>query len=250
MKKIKFLIKFCLSFGLINGCWLFIRFQFGFIKNIKLTAIKHPFDLRDGIVDTLLFNEVFLNKQYSSTYVKDPKVIIDCGANIGLFGIVMKNKFPKTKIISIEPDLDNYLLLKKNLLPYDNMYFENSGIWNKDSKLKVFDKFNRGKWGIIVEENEEEGNVSAISLNTLLNKYEINRVDILKIDIETSEKQLFSDNYQEWLPKIKTIVIELHDGFEDGCSRAFFEAINKSIKRYRLHTTNCENIIIENLDLE
>jgi len=249
MKKIKFFIKLLLNFGLFNGFWLSIRFQLGFIKNLKLNNIKFPFDLRDGFVDKQLFSEIFLNKQYDKVYVKNPKVIIDCGANIGLYGIVMKNKFPDAKIISIEPDLDNYLLLKKNLLPYTNVYFENCGIWNKDIKLKAYDKFNRGKWGIIVEENEE-GNVLGVSLNTLLAKYEINRVDILKIDIETSEKQLFSDNFQEWLPKIKTIVIELHDGFEDGCSRTFFKAINKSIKNYRLHTTNCENLIIENMDLE
>ena len=42
---------------------------------------------------------------------------------------------------------------------------------------------------------------------TLLDKYNIKFVDILKLDIETSEKYLFTTNYEAWLPKVKTIII-------------------------------------------
>jgi FkbM family methyltransferase len=137
---------------------------------------------------------------------------------------------------------------KKNLLKYNDVFLENSGLWNSDTKLRVYDKHEMGKWAMVVEEDVVTGSVNAISLNSLLKKYGIKYVDILKLDIETSEKQLFSENYEEWLPKIKTIIIELHDWMEHGCSKPFFVAINKSFSNYKYSHIG-ENVIITNLDI-
>ncbi|MGL2966412.1 FkbM family methyltransferase [Flavobacterium sp. XGLA_31] len=248
MKKVKLAAKFCLNFGLFKGLWLFIKFQAGFTEKVKLPAIKYPISLRPGTSDAITFRDIFLDNQYNVS-VRNPKIIIDGGANIGLFTVLMKNKYPDAKIIAIEPDGDNFMELKKNASPYQDVFFENYGIWNTDTKLKVYDKYNRGKWGVVVEEDPENGTIPAISIHSLMKKYQIDCIDILKLDIEASEKQLFLNHYEEWLPKVKKIVIELHDGFEEDCSRTFFEAINKAIPRYKLHTTRGENLIIENLDI-
>ena len=247
-EKAKFLIKFCLNFGMFKGLWAFIKFQLGFTKNIKLPNIQFPISLRPGTTDFIIFRDIFFDNQYTVRH-RNPKIIIDGGANIGLFAILMKNKYPNSKVICVEPDPENFIQLKKNASVYQNVFFENYGIWNIDTKLKAHDKYNRGKWGVVVEEDKVGGTIQAISISTLMKKHGIDYIDVLKLDIETSEIQLFSDNYQEWLPKVKEIIIELHDGFEEGCSRAFFEAINKSIPRYKLHTTRGENLVIENLDL-
>lgn len=248
MKKIKLLGKFYLNYGFLNGLSLFIKFQSGAAKSIQLPGLKHPIFLRPEESDSRVFCDIFLDNQYN-VRVNGAKVIIDCGANVGLFTVLMKNRYPDAKIIAVEPDGDNFNQLQKNAEKYSDVHFENYGIWNRDTQLKVSDKFNRGKWGVVVEENEEEGNISGISISSLMKKHSIDIIDILKIDIEGSEKQIFSDNYEEWLPKVRKIVIELHDGFEEGCSRTFFEAVHKTIPRYKLHTTQSENLIIENLDI-
>ena len=48
--------------------------------------------------------------------------------------------------------------------------------------------------------------------------------DLLKVDIEGSEAELFSNNAVEWLPSSKNIVIELH-GLE--CEKSFFGALEE-----------------------
>jgi hypothetical protein len=78
----------------------------------------------------------------------------------------------------------------------------------------------------------------------LLAKYALQKIDVLKLDIETSEKQLFANNFESWLPKVRTIIIELHDNAEKGCSKVFFEAIHQSFANYNLSVKG-ENIIIE-----
>jgi len=51
-------------------------------------------------------------------------------------------------------------------------------------------------------------------------------IDILKLDIEGAEKELFADNTELWLPKVNIVVIELHDWLQEGCSQAFYAAFN------------------------
>lgn len=240
---VKLALKFVLRFGLIKGLKLFLIFRMGYVNSFKLPGIKHPISLRSGTSDIPTFYDIFLYHEYDIS-IEKPSIIIDAGANIGLFTIWIKNKYPDAMVICIEPDMENFKLLKKNLSDYDNIYFENCGIWNNDTLLKVYDKYDLGKWGIVVEENNESGSVPAISVPSLMEKYSFENIDLFKIDIERSEKQLFLKNYESWLPKVKIIFIELHDWLEQGCSKPFFEAINRVMPNYSFSSKG-ETIVIK-----
>ena len=248
LKKAKIFLKFYIRFPLLSAIHLSFKFLVGNFSKVQLPYFKAPFYLRKNSSDFRTFIQIFLDNQYKINFDKKAKVVIDGGTNIGLFSIKIKNEIPNVKIICIEPDAENFLLAKQNLASYSNIYFENAGLWNEDTKLKVYDKHNCGKWGMVVEEDKINGTVDAISINSLLAKYDIDFIDVLKLDIESSEKQLFSKNYQDWLPKVKLIIIEFHDGFEKGCSKTFFEAINSTFKDYSLSIRG-ENIVIKNNDL-
>ena len=51
--------------------------------------------------------------------------------------------------------------------------------------------------------------------------------DIVKLDVEGSEKEIFSENYEGWLPKKKVLIVELHDRMKKGCRKAVFQAISR-----------------------
>ena len=225
----------------------FLKFNFlvGHIIKIKIPKIKHTLFLRLGSSDFFVFRQIFKENEYKIMF-DDPKIIIDAGANIGFFAVLMKNKYPHAKVICIEPDPENFEILKKNISQYDHIYAENYGLWDKDTKLKVFDKHNLGYWGIIVEEDLTNGTIPAITINSLMKKYGFGYVDILKIDIEASEKQLFSNNFKSWLPLVNNIIIELHDGIESGCSKTFFEAINSVYTNYSFSIKG-ENVVIKKI---
>jgi FkbM family methyltransferase len=236
----------CEKLGFIKTIEIFVRLQFGWFNNIKLRGIKHKFSLRAKTSDFATFFSIFIRDEYNINFDSHSQFVIDGGANIGLFAIYLKNKYPETTIVCIEPDTENFELLQQNVAPYKGIYCENCGLWNKDTKLKVYDKFNYGKWAMVVEEDLINGNIAAISMNALLKKYNVDVVDILKIDIETSEKQLFYDNFECWLPKINTIVIELHDNMEPNCAKVFFHTVNSIFPAYKFSIQG-ENIIIEDI---
>jgi FkbM family methyltransferase len=242
-KNLLLAVRLCLRFGIISGLVIWVKFLSGNMDKIKLRSIKYPFALRKNTTDFEVFRQVF--SEYTGiSYPQNAQVIIDGGANIGLFSVFMKNKYPDAKIICVEPDVENFKILQSNTGCYDNVYCENCGIWDKNTKLNVYDKFNLGKWGIICEESPE-GKISSVSIDFLLEKYNVKQVDILKLDIEGSEKQVFAGDCEKWLPKIKTIIIETHDRMVANCSKTFFQAINKHFSKYNLSLSG-ENMIIYN----
>lgn len=245
--KLGYLKQFINLFGISKGTKLYFNLSLDKFKPFVLPNVMHPIKLRKGTSDLRAFYQVFINQEYELKVPFEPQTIIDGGANIGLFSILMANKYSKSQIISIEPDPDNFKLLEVNLKNYSNTTLINAGIWNKKTRLNVYDKYDSGSWGMVVEENLD-GEIEAISIDYILENYQLSHIDILKLDIETSEKNVFSKDYQSWLPKVRLIIIELHDWLEPGCSKAFFDAINQTINSYELIICG-ENIVIVNNDL-
>jgi hypothetical protein len=57
-----------------------------------------------------------------------------------------------------------------------------------------------------------------------MKEYTIDKIDVLKIDIEGSEKEVF-ENSSQWINLVNVFFIELHDRMKDGCAKSFFNAI-------------------------
>ena len=67
-----------------------------------------------------------------------------------------------------------------------------------------------------------------------------------KMDIEGSEREVFSIDAEHWLPITKCIIIELHDRMKDGCSTAVFKALSQ----FNFECTiKGENLVFINKDL-
>jgi FkbM family methyltransferase len=246
------MFRYCRRFGFVKGIELYTRIKTGHTANICIPDLKHPITLRHGSSDTDVFFQIYMSREYDPVgdLVQNKNasapVIIDGGANIGLFTVRMKSFFPDARVICIEPDVDNFETLRRNVAPYADVTCEHSGIWHSNKRLKVYDKNNSGKWGLIVEEDEENGNVDAVSIGDLMEKHNIDRVNILKLDIEGSEREVFSSNFDKWLPRIDMLVVELHDRNNEGCTHAFFSAVNHCYASYRMSISG-ETLILSNI---
>ena len=81
----------------------------------------------------------------------------------------------------------------------------------------------------MVEEVKKElpNTIKGYSIKTLMTKFNLDIIDIFKIDIEGSEKELFEKNYDYWLPKTKCLIIETHDRMKPDCSASVLNTIGK-----------------------
>jgi hypothetical protein len=94
--------------------------------------------------------------------------------------------------------------------------------------LDVIDK-GQGENSFIVEEANPASNSSipAISMHQLKEEMGWQTIDLLKIDIEGTEKNIFETNFEKWLPFTKVFFVETHDRMKKGCSAAVFKAVSK-----------------------
>lgn len=235
---------FTKAFRFIPGLKLLFQILLRGKEKINIPLYSYPIHLRPNSSDFSTFLQIFVEKGYDTHYVENADVIIDAGANIGLFTVFIKNKFPDARIICIEPDTNNFEWLKMNTSSLKKVEYEKAGLWSKSTHLKISDKYEMGKWALVVEESDMETELMACSMDDLMNKYNLTKIDILKIDIETSERVLFSSNYENWLPKVKMIIIELHDWVEKGCAQPFFNAIIECIPQFSFFTCGDNTVII------
>ena len=182
---------------------------------------------REGTTDVMVFRSIFVNKELDLPFEINPKFIIDAGAYTGLSTLYFSHKYPKAKIIAIEPEESNFETLKTNSNQFQNIKPINSALWSKESYLKIID--NRlGNWAFSVKEvgKNSEYDLSGITINDILNETSFNTIDILKLDIEGAEKEIFTNNHHLWLDKVQVIIIELHDRYIEGCTDAVYSAID------------------------
>lgn len=237
--KIKFYYKLLKHFGFRSAWFLLIsKFRRNKQSGIKIRGIKHPLTLSNFGVDVRTLFQIFFKKEYQIKELTSAEFIIDCGANIGLSAVYFANKFPNAKIIAIEPDKENFRVLKINAAPYKNIECLEMAVWPTETSLELSDP-GIGSWGYQTKASLN-GNIKAITIDRILELNGMKQIDLLKIDIEGGEEALFSTNYQEWLSKTKTIAIELHEFLKPGVATNFYQAI--SSYDYEMYG-NGENLI-------
>ena len=218
MRRVVLFWKYLIQLGPVNLFdYLFQRY----LQKKEILSIKHPklkfrIALRNFTADVALFAEIFIFKEYNVDGEGEVKTIIDCGANIGLASLYFLSKYPGARIIALEPEAENYKLLQRNLTNYPNVTCLKKGIWNKSSLLKVTNT-EKGNLAFMVEETTEDTihTIEGISVADLMKEYGIKRIDILKVDVEGSEEQVFLSNV-DWLPKVGMIFCEIHESLKPG----------------------------------
>ncbi len=194
---------------------------------IYLAPIKRNVIVRYGTSDIFCLQNIFLDNEYMTPFDVDPKVIIDGGANIGMSTLFFSQKYPRAKIVAIEPEISNFELLKRNCGDMPNVTLLNAAIWPTDRTLAIRDS-GAEKWAFSVTEEKKSTaskSVNAVTIPGLLPQLGHDYIDILKLDIEGAERELFAEGAESWLGSVGQIIIELHDRFVFGCSSAFYSKI-------------------------
>lgn len=174
---------------------------------------------------------------------KDLKTIIDAGAFQGEISLYFASKYPDAKIYAIEASPENFKLLKKNI---GQQFFSTKNIFPFNTALSSVNgttmvSIGGGSENTIVDVKDGI-KTPCITLDKFIQDNQIDKIDLLKIDIEGAEPMLF-ESIKKHLEKIQVIYMEitcsrLEDykkmlGFLSGKRRCFsmaYEQINDVIK--------------------
>jgi len=191
-------------------------------KQLKLTVkgTNTPIYLRNFTSDINIFAQIFINKEYENGIkaLPVPKIIFDCGANIGLAALYFNYRYPYALIYCFEPEHSNYKLLQQNVASYSNIKTYEQAIWTDTERLYLNLNNPNDSFTVTKKNNDEAALVDAISLNDFLFENQIDKIDLLKIDIEGAELPLFSKNL-DWIQKVDVIIVEIHERINPGSTQ-------------------------------
>lgn len=209
--------------------------------DIFLTHASCICRVRPRSTDLACLEKVFVNEEYRLPFTMDPRIIVDAGANIGAASIYFAHKYPNAKVFALEPEESNFALLKYNCSHLSNVVPIRAALWSKSEKLTLVDPGSE-KWAFSVRSSAgDEATIDGIAVDDLMEQWGIDSIDILKLDIEGTEKDIFSAPAIAWLGHVNVIAIELHDRFSPGCSQAFYSALQG---RSFSQEVNGENVFI------
>jgi FkbM family methyltransferase len=130
--------------------------------------------------------------------------------------------FPESRIFAIEPDPENYSLLVRNTAETPNIIAINAALMAERGRVTLFDP-GRREWGFstVSEVGLKRAEIPGLSVADVMNEFKLDRVDVLKLDVEGAEKAIL-ENSDDWIASVAVIFAELHDWFVPGTSRAFY----------------------------
>jgi FkbM family methyltransferase len=204
-----------------------IRLRFGSpsqMYQLKVPQWTAPVYVRGGkSSDTTVLYEILVTDEYGMLAgIDEPRTIIDGGANIGLAAVYFLQRYPSASVISVEPFREAFEVCRKNLASYGaRATAVQSAIWAHEGRVGLDpqgeDWINR----VCAPAEGQSGTAEAVTMASLV-KAAGGSVDLLKLDVEGSEKEIFGPGAREWLPFVRNIVIELHG---QDCMDRVFEAL-------------------------
>lgn len=175
--------------------------------------------------------------------------IVDLGANIGIETIRFAKMYPQASIFSVEAATENYRTLLLNTNGNPNCTCVHGTIWHKATPLTLTKHtLDSQTWRVQETENSSDANTQGITFSEIMEKYNIKEVDILKVDIEGAEKQLFSESCKQWIGNVKCIIVESPDGDTPMTTIQMFKQFDEA--NYLFNTyIHGENLVLVRADL-
>lgn len=213
-----------------KGLLHFLKERLGDTREVLLRRrdLQFPLFLRLNTPDILVYREIMERHEYRLKVNGQVRAIIDAGANIGLASVYFAHCFPQATIIALEPEAANFEQLRKNTRHYSRIRPLKYALWHEKATLDIYAR-QTGSLGFSIHNTDDCEKsieaVDALGLEDLMVQFGLDRIDLLKIDIEGAEKTVFNHS-QGWIGKVGIIIAEMHDRINMGCSRSFYNAID------------------------
>lgn len=146
-----------------------------------------------------LIDQIVHWNQYRTELIKDGNVVIDAGANKGIFSIKVAHEFPRAKIYAFEPVHETAAVLKKNTAPYPNISCLELGLGDAEISKPMMIGPAGSDGSRMVDSvidmpgsatQKEMRNVSITTIDDFAAKHSIPRIDFVKMDVEGYEAKI------------------------------------------------------------
>jgi FkbM family methyltransferase len=167
-------------------------------------------------------------------------IILDCGAHIGLF-TKQALQDGAAKVVAIEPDPTHLECLRRNFsdeIRAGRVTIYPEGVWNKRDVLVLYNHAQPGASFVKDDDHADPGTrVPVTTIDTIVAELRLPRVDMIKMDIEGSERQAIRgarETLRRFGPRLVTAIYHFPDD-----PQAIATAVAETDPAYRLIRSTC-----------
>lgn len=208
--------------------------------SVRVRGMPVPLPLRPGTTDAAVLWDTFHGRYHLPPFALPASpVILDLGANVGFTCAHLATLYPNSRIVAVEMDRGNAECATRLFTSLPQCELVHAAIWSFDGEVR-YDP-HESEWGYHVDINPSHDSlisVPAISMSTLAERYGLERIHYVKMDIEGAEWPVLSGN-RAWLSRVDAIKVELHPQFNpmatyENCA-PLLEASGFACKRDPIH---------------
>lgn len=187
---------------------------------------------------------------FDGRFVDKNSIILDLGSHLGEFSTEVSNTFGcQCYAVEALPSLyekikETHLLRKFNYAIYST---------SQVIDFCVQDNLEANHIGKLSENYDGEViQVNGICMNDFIDKYKLSKIDLLKIDIEGAEVDLFNSTSDDILRNIKQITVEFHDfifDIEKEVKQIQKRLVSLGFMQVKFTITNNEDVLFINKNL-
>lgn len=163
---------------------------------------RDDFDLE--VIKEVIHDQEYL--RWGDITIKPGDLVIDCGAHIGSF--TKQALSMGARVIAIEPHEDNFRHLVANTSGAKNLKLVQAILYDGSNVLFREDK-ERNELHKVLESTHVSGGVPSVTLDSLVEQFNVKTIDLLKMDIEGAEYEVLY-NFRN-LDIVQQLTMEWHE---------------------------------------
>jgi FkbM family methyltransferase len=183
--------------------------------------------LRPGTTDPVMLRDTFRDLVHPPPELPGRAIrhILDLGANAGITVAHNAMLHPDARIVGVELDPGNAESARRNCAwAGDRVVILQGAVWTSDGEV-AYDRDSGREFGFRVVDDADATTTRALSMETILAHVPVGaRVDYVKMDIEGVEARLLSGDAADWLERVDSIGLQVHDPYTvEACLRDLAE---------------------------
>src|SRR5437868_11506251 len=192
------------------------------IEKQHFKVYYRPGSADENVLQESFENDLFL-KGVPEYILKPGHIIIDIGAHIGCFTMLVASKLVRGRVYSFEPSAGTYELLNKNVTENKLLQVKTfqAAVSSRNGDATLYHDLGTGNWGHTITKavSSESEKVKTITLESIIQSENLPHIDFIKFNCEGSEFSILLNASIITLEKIKCMLILYHGYLEPTISR-------------------------------
>lgn len=154
--------------------------------------------------------EVFVDRCYAISATREPRTIVDLGANVGIAALYFKSRWPRARIVAVEPQPLTYRLLRDNVAHLAGVETVQCAITEAGGPVTMYCGAESWSSGLTPDPRRTRAcTVAGVTFDELVRDRALDHVDLLKVDIEGAEGAVMNASSSA-LSRVERVVFEYH----------------------------------------